>query len=74
MYVEYIQLCMNRYLIIEWEWRSSGMGGSEIGSKVWNWSIGSLEVASYAGVHMGWHLKVRGSLQNLAFKLRAAAS
>ena len=35
--------------------------------------MGSLEVTSYRGVRMGWPLKVRGSLQSLAFKIPAAA-
>ena len=35
--------------------------------------MGSLKVASYRGVHMGWPLKVRGSLQSLEFKFTAAA-
>ena len=42
-------------------------------SKVWDWSIGSLEVFSYAGVHPVWPLKAGGSLQSLAFNLSAAS-
>ena len=31
-----------------------GNGRLGIGSKVWDWSKASLEVALYRGVHMGW--------------------
>ena len=37
----------------------SGVPG--VGSKVWVWSRGSLEVAWYATLHMGWPLGSRRS-------------
>ena len=37
------------------------MGASGTGSKVWDWSMGSLEVALYGWVRAGWPLEARRS-------------
>ena len=59
----------NQIALANWLWE-----GFKFGSKVWVWSMGSIEVAWYASVHMGRPLKVSRSLQSLAFNLRGVST
>ena len=49
-------------IIIGSQGRNLDPGVSGVGSKVWVWSRGSLGVAWYATVRMGWPLEARRSL------------
>jgi len=53
----------NRIALSNWLW-----GAFKFGSKVWVWSLGSLEVAWYATLHWPWPPWPLRSLQSLAFK------
>ena len=52
----------NLLIIIGSQGGNLAPGVSGVGSKVWVWSWGSLGVAWYATVRMGWPLKARRSL------------
>ena len=52
----FISLSNNRIALSNWL-----CGAFKVGSNVWVWSRGLLEVAWYATLHMGWPLESRGS-------------